>query len=62
MKRYKDPSGSIAKQISDVEIITRDWNCDGDIYPIEGVWVEWEKLNRREFIPLHVVEDYFKEI
>lgn len=62
MKRFKDVSGAIAKQISEVEVITNDWNNDGDIYPIEGIWIEWEKFGQREFISLGNLEEYFKEI
>ena len=62
MKRFKEISGQKAKQISDVETITRDWNCDGDIYTITGVWIEWEIDKSREFVSLGHLEDYFTEI
>ena len=62
MKRFKEISGQKAKQISDVETINRDWNCDGDIYTITGVWIEWEIDKSREFVSLGHLEDYFTEI
>ena len=37
MKMYKDVSGSKAKQVSEVTVEVADWNCDGDIYPVEGI-------------------------
>ena len=62
MKRYKDTFGNIAIQISDVETITRDWNCDGDIYPMTGIWIEWEIDGNRDFISIYHLEDHFTEI
>ena len=61
MKRYLYEK-SVAIQISDITTITRDWNCDGDIYPIKGVWIEWEQDQSREFISLDHLEMYFKPL
>lgn len=37
MKRYKDVSGAVARQVSEVTVEVADWNCDGDIYAVEGI-------------------------
>lgn len=62
MKMYKDVSGSKARQVSEVTVEVADWNCDGDIYAVEGIWVEWISLGRREFISLGHLEEYFTEV
>ena len=62
MKRYKCTSGGYAKQISEVKVEVADWNCDGDVYPVEGIWIKWESLNRNEFISLDHLEEYFVEV
>lgn len=62
MKMYKDVSGTKAKQVSEVMVEVADWNNDGDVYPIEGIWIEWIGFNQREFISLGHLEEYFVEI
>lgn len=62
MKMYKDVSGAVARQVSEVKIEVAAWNCDGDIYPVEGIWIELISLGRREFISLGHLEEYFTEI
>ena len=59
MKKYKY-EGNIAAQISEVTTLIQDWNHDGDIYPIEGIWIEWED-GQREFVSLDHLS-YFTQI
>lgn len=49
--RIRDTSTKeIFIQVSNFETITRDWNCDGDVYPIYGACFESEKDGLRDFI------------
>lgn len=60
MKRYLHEDGKyIARQISEVMVLYKDWNCDGDSYELEGIWIEWEDDGQREFISLNHINAYF---
>lgn len=52
MKRYKDQNGNIAKQISEITTTIADWNNDGDVYPKEGIWIEWENFGSKDFLSI----------
>lgn len=62
MKKYKYENGSVATIVSEKQTMIQDWNCDGQIYPIEGYWIEWENSKARDFVSDRDLELFFTEI
>lgn len=48
-------SGIICKQTTPFQIITADWNCDGDVYPEFGAYFESKYVGREWWIPQNLL-------
>lgn len=48
-------NGSISKQNSAFDYVTRDWNCDGDVYTQYGAWFENDRAASDFFTPEQLV-------
>lgn len=58
-------TGEVFRKESDFETITRDWNNDGDVYPVYGAYFRSENDNRTMFVNdswIGTEKDYFEII
>lgn len=49
--KIKWKNGQICKQVTPFEVVTADWNCDGDIYPEFGANFESKYAGRDWYTP-----------
>lgn len=57
MKIRHIQSGELFEQITEFDDVIRDWNCDGDIYPMYGAYFKSLKDGVVEFVPTYLIED-----
>lgn len=51
----KHSNGTVSKQMSKFEYVTRDWNCDGDVYTLFGACFEGKYGGKDFYTPNDLV-------
>ena len=49
-------NGIVSKQMTEFEYVTRDWNCDGDVYALFGACFEGKYGGKDFYTPNNLVD------